>query len=151
MKKLLISAALLLSTSSFAANLAPKYECELAHPNSDSKPEVITIYVSEGYLCGSENTDYEMAAVTPTSEDNGLGSVDTGTISYSSDFKVTATLKGDIEGKVYGMPITMDISKDGQKNNSTFSVIVGIDEDGNAQYEESMATCSSIVSYNMDC
>lgn len=151
MKKLFLICAVLLSTSSFAAMLMPKYECDLNNPEYGETSQKSTIYVSEDFLCGSENTKYEMAMVTPGSENDPLGSVDTGSISYSSDFKVTATLKATIEGKAIEMPIIMDLARDGKKNNSTFKVVVDIDENGKPQFLESKVTCSSTVQYNMDC
>jgi hypothetical protein len=149
MKNLLISFTLLLSTTSFAASLMPKYECDLT--KSETESVKATVYVGEDFLCGTENTKYEMALVTPTSEEDELGSVDTGTVSYSLDSKVTVIITGNIEGTKIEMPITMDLSKDGQKGNSTFKYLADIDSNGNPKYSEIKVTCSTTIQYNMDC
>lgn len=149
MKNLLISFTLLISTSSFAASLMPKYECDLT--KSETESVKATVFVGEDYLCGSENTNYEMALVTPPSEEDSLGSVDTGTVSYSLDSKVTVTITGNIDGTKIEMPITMDLSKDGQKDNSTFKYIVDIDQNGKPEYSELKVTCTTTVFYDMDC
>jgi len=115
MKKLLLSIVLLTSAASFAANLTPKYECTLGAPFSTT----VTVHVSEKYLCGSENTEYEMAILNPAPEGRSLGSI--------------------------------DITKDGQENNSTFKAPADVDESGNPVFVDIPATCKTIVSYDMDC